>query len=112
MNPEITFCTIDDNVIQKCLNFLLSDNYIIASAYGTREIVLYPDEVITLPCLTRKMSRHLMVRDYLQSTSADEDQIKRASLYKILKYTTYSDEAVLGAIDYVISQLVMYCSPL
>ena len=72
INPEITFCTIDDNVIQKCLNFLLSDNYIVPSVYGTREIVLYPDEVITLPCLTRKMSIHLMVHDYLQSINADE----------------------------------------
>lgn len=104
--PQVTFCTIADATIEKCINFILSDAYIVPSSYGSRQIVLSQNERVLMPKLTRKMPRILIVKDYLKETEDDNEQIKLSSLYRILNYISYSDVKNLGAIDYVTSMLV------
>ncbi len=51
---SITRQNKDDKTIQKCVDFILSDNNVSSVAWGTKRVLLQSIGEITLPKLTRK----------------------------------------------------------
>ena len=100
------FARIDDNVLLKAVNFILSEDNCVSTSYGTKVVQLSEHENIQLPRFQRKRSRIDIIRAYLNLTSDDKSQLSQRSMYNILNYITSTDQASLYAIDYVTSLLV------
>ena len=103
---KVHFSRVDDDVIKKAVEFILSEKNVIASSYGTRNIKLCDNEIINLPKLTRKKSKVDIIRSYMSYTIEDEVNLSKRTMYRMLAYITANDQATLCAIDYVTSLLV------
>jgi len=103
---KVHFCRVDDDVIKKAVEFILSEKNVIASSYGTRNIKLCDNEIINLPKLTRKKSKVDIIRSYMSYTIEDEVNLSKRTMYRMLAYITANDQATLCAIDYVTALLV------
>ncbi len=100
------FARINDDVLLKAVNFILSEDNCVSTSYGTKVVQLSEHENIQLPRFQRKRSRIDIIRAYLKLTSDDKSQLSQRSMYNILNYITSTDQASLYAIDYVTSLLV------
>ena len=97
---------VNDNVLRKVVDFILSSNNVVPNSYGVKNIRLGSDEIITLPKLQRKNSRIKIYEDYRENTINDEYILSRETFYRIINKVTANDQVSLSAIDYVTSTLV------
>ena len=104
--PKRSYSLICDEVLQKAVKFILSENNVVSISYGTKKVKLSKYEIIELPSLTRKRSMHDIFKAYIESMNETEKSISRASMFKIMGHLTNHDEAVLTAIDYVTAVLI------
>ena len=95
-----------DTTINKCVNFVLSDDNVASVSWGSRRIRLQSHGELLLPKLTRKTSIKDMYIRYKDMVSSDVESIKSATFYKICNVLTSSDQAMLNSIDYVTCMLV------
>lgn len=91
----------DESIVQKCVDFILSDSNVSSVAWGTKTVLLQSIGEITLPKLTRKKPIFKMFEIYRDSTENDSDQLKSTSFYAICNVLTSNDEAMLSSVDYV-----------
>ena len=97
---------VNDQVIQKVVDFILSSNNVVPNLYGVKTIRLSSEESITLPRLQRKNTRIKIYEDYKEATMNDEYSICRQTFYRIINNITGYEQVSLNAIDYVTSTLV------
>jgi len=91
----------DDRTVQKCVDFILSDNNVSSVAWGTKRVLLQSIGELTLPKLTRKTTISSMYEMYNNITSDDNDRLMATSFFSICNVLTNNDEAMLKSIDYV-----------
>jgi len=96
----------NDTTINKCVNFILSDDNVASVAWGSKRILLQSSGELLLPKLTRKTTIKDMYDRYKDMVSSDVETIKSATFYKICNVLTSSDQAMLNSIDYVTCMLV------
>jgi len=103
-----SYSIICDEVLQKAVKFILSENNVVSISYGTKKVKLSKYEIIELPSLTRKRSMHDIFKAYIESMNENENEksLSRASMFKLISHLTNHDEAVLTAIDYVTAVLI------
>ena len=93
----------NDLAVEKAVKFLLQPDNIGTFSWGTTTKYLSKDETIVLPKLQRTTSRtNLWLRylDYVVGTSK-ETRVGRTTFFSICNEITYSEEILLGSIDYV-----------
>ena len=95
-----------DSVIQKAVDYVLSEKFTAPSSFGMHEVVISANEKISLPNIMRKQSRTEIVAAYKNHTKDEPSRIGRNTMFAIMNATTTCDEKVLMAIDYVTSILV------
>ena len=102
-----SYTQIDHNDIKKAVDFILSDQCVISTSYGVKEVILGGKERIFLPAVQRKFCRKDIIRKYQNYFQKDDSYyISTRVMYSILNAVTAIDEVSLYAIDYVTSLLV------
>ena len=98
---QITRKYKDISIIQKCVDFIMSESNVSSVAWGSKRVLLQSIGEITLPKLTRKKPIFKMYEIYRDSTEQDTDKLKSTSFYSICNVLTSNDESMLKSIDYV-----------
>ena len=104
--PKRNGVRVKDNVVTKVVDFILSSNNIVPNSYGTKNVRLSCNEILTLPRLQRKNSRIKIFEDYKDFTMNNEYCISRETFYRIINKITAYEQVALSAIDYATSTLV------
>ena len=92
-------CKADD-IVHKCVDYILSDKNIASVSYGTKVVLLQSIGEITLPKLTQKTPIFNMYKSYVDAMVDESDRLQQATFYKIYNALTETDEAMLSSIDY------------
>ena len=100
------FSQINDNILLKAVNFILSEENCISTSCDTKIVQLLEDESIQLPQFQRKRSIIDIINAYLKPKSDEKNQLSQRLMFMILNFITSKDQASLYAIDYVMSLLV------
>ena len=98
----------DDNAVDDLVKFLLSPENVRTYSWGTVVKELSEHETIVLPKVQRTTTRtnlwlryqqHIMQK--INNNSLDHGRIGRSNFFNIVKEVTYSEEVLLGSVDYV-----------
>lgn len=91
------------------VEFILDSSNVHTLSWGSIDYHISATELVVLPKLCRKMSRHSIITRYFQKINESTnniDRLSKSSFYKILQHITHSDEQILTSIDYVSTLLV------
>ena len=91
-----------DDAIEKAVQFLLHPDKVRTFSWGTTVKHLSENETIVLPKLQRISSRTNLWSQYLEYILKTKDaQIGRTTFFHICNAITYTEEIILGLVDYV-----------
>ena len=88
------FSQINDNILLKAVNFILSEENCISTSCDTKIVQLLEDESIQLPQFQRKWSRIDIIKGYLNLKSGNQSQLSQGSVCTIFNLTNiFIDQA-------------------
>ena len=91
-----------DTIVENAVKFLLHPDNVRTFSWGTTTKHLSNHETIVLPKLQRTMTRTNLWIQYQEYALRNKlDRIRRTTFFNICNEITYSEEVLLGSVDYV-----------